>query len=199
MTCGPWWNAQAAHDADRRISRFFQEVNTYEADFIQKVFDEDGGLVQRATGILKLKRPGRFLWEYLEPSPQLILADGDNLWIYDAELEQATVKPIDEALGTAPIALLTGSRPLSENFDVTQAGARDGLKWIELTPHTQDTEFRRIGLGMDGKAIKQMDLHDQFGQKTVIRFENIRTNAPIPDTRFEFDAPEDVDIIGVPQ
>ncbi len=197
MTFSLWANAQTSEDADQRLNQFFEQVTTFEADFVQQVFGEDGALIQRSEGILKLKRPGRFLWEYLKPSPQLILADGNNLWIYDAELEQASIKGIDEALGAAPIVLLTENRPLSENFDIQDTGAREGLEWTQLTPHTQDTEFSQIEFGMDGINIVQMELHDQFGQKTVIRFENSRTNVGIPDSKFEFSPPDNVDVIGV--
>lgn len=190
-------NAQAGEDAEQRVNQFFEHVSTFKADFVQQVFSEDGTLIQGSEGILKLKRPGRFLWEYRIPSQQLILADGKNLWIYDAELEQVSIKGIDEALGAAPIVLLTENRPLSENFDVQETGSREGLEWIELIPHTQDTEFSQIEFGMDGINIVQMELHDQFGQKTVIRFENSQTNINIPDSEFMFIPPDNVDVIGV--
>jgi outer membrane lipoprotein carrier protein len=181
------------------LNRFFTEVTTLDTAFYQQVFDEAGNSIQRSQGRLKLSRPGRFRWEYITPSAQLILADGRNLWIYDAELEQATVKPIAEMLGATPITLLTELRPLEEEFFIEPVGERAGLHWVQLIPRTQDTEFNRVELGLRENQVRQMELHDQFGQKTVIRFEGMKTNLPLSDLEFQFEVPPGVDVIGVAQ
>ncbi|MEN8128854.1 MAG: outer membrane lipoprotein chaperone LolA [Pseudomonadota bacterium] len=181
------------------LNRFFTEVTTLDTAFYQQVFDEAGNSIQRSQGRLKLFRPGRFRWEYVTPSAQLILADGRNLWIYDVELEQATVKPITEMLGATPITLLTELRPLEDEFIIEPAGERAGLSWVQLTPRTQDTEFNRVELGLKGNQVRQMELRDQFGQKTVIRFEGMKTNLPLSNSEFQFDVPAGVDVIGVAQ
>ncbi|MCP4406412.1 MAG: outer membrane lipoprotein chaperone LolA [Gammaproteobacteria bacterium] len=181
------------------LNRFFTEVTTLDTAFYQEVFDEGGNSIQRSQGRLKLYRPGRFRWEYTTPTAQLILADGRNLWIYDVELEQATVKPVTDMLGATPITLLTELRPLEDEFLIEPAGERAGLHWVELTPRTQDTEFNRVELGLLEDQVRQMELHDQFGQKTVIRFEGMKTNLPLPRSEFQFDVPPGVDVIGVAQ
>ncbi len=181
------------------LNRFFTEVTTLDTDFYQEVFDEGGNSIQLSQGRLKLFRPGRFRWEYVAPSAQLILADGRNLWIYDVELEQVTVKPITDVLGATPVMLLTELRPLEGEFIIEPAGERAGLQWVQLTPRTQDTEFNRVELGLQENQVRQMELHDQFGQKTVIRFEDMKTNLPLSGSEFQFEAPPGVDVIGVAQ
>jgi outer membrane lipoprotein carrier protein len=184
--------AQLAVD---RLERFFEEVCSLEAEFVQQVFGEDGRLVQASSGRVQLTRPGRFRWEYEKPNAQLILADGEKLWIYDSELEQATVKTMETALGAAPIVLLTGERPLADEFEITPVERRDGLEWVKLRPKVQDTEFSRVILGLDKDGIKRMILHDQFGQTTVIRLFNVSTNAELSPDTFKFDPPVGTDVL----
>ncbi len=185
-----------ADEASERLRAFFSEVTTLDARFYQEVFDENGQSVQKSSGFVKLSRPGRCRWEYNWPTPQLILADGKRLWIYDEELAQATVKPIAEALGAAPIVLLTELRPLQEEFQIKALAEQDGLAWVALLPKVQDTEFKRIEIGMANNLVRQMALYDQFGQRTVIRFEDMKTDITIPPADFLFDVPEGVDVIG---
>ena len=185
-----------ANEARDRLNAFFTEIKTLDARFYQEVFDENGQSVQKSSGTIKLSRPGKFSWKYDRPSPQLILADGQRLWIYDEELAQATVKPMQDALGAAPIVLLTELRPLQEEFQINELTRQNGLTWLALLPKVQDTEFNRIEIGMQGELVRQMDLHDQFGQKTVIRFEDMKTNLALSPSDFRFDVPEGVDVIG---
>lgn len=182
---------------DTRLDHFFNDVNTLKATFSQEVRDEKGKLLQKSSGDVVLMRPGRFRWEYREPFPQLILADGDRLWLYDEELEQVTVKPQDEALGAAPIALLDQRGTLEEQFRISSAGQRDGLEWVVMVPKVQDTEFLRVEFGLDDAGIRRMKLLDQFGQTTAIEFSDLRTNSPLSRSMFRFDVPEGVDVIGV--
>ncbi len=179
-----------------RLNHFFNHVTTLEANFHQDVFDENGIQMQRSSGHMKLFRPGRFLWEYVNPTEQLILADGQNLWIYDVALEQASVKPMEQSLSSAPIALLTELRPLKKDFDIKEAPVRANLDWVRLTPKLSDTEFHRVEIGFDGEDIKQMELYDQFGQKTVIILSDLKTNIPMQPSQFRFDVPPGVDVIG---
>ena len=185
-------------DAIQRLDKFFAEVNSFNGRFTQTVFDEQGDVVQNAEGDIALDKPGKFRWQYTQPYPQLILADGEYLWIYDEELLQASAKPIEEALGNAPIMLLTDIRPLSEDFEIMEAATRDGLNWVELIPLIQDTEFHRIQIGFDEIGISKMELHDHFSQKTVIEFNNLETNIVFEQDHFTFNAPEGVDVVGYP-
>lgn len=179
-----------------RLDRFFERVSSLDAVFTQEVYDEQGKPLQRASGRVELARPGRLRWEYEDPDRQLILADGARLWTFDEALEQATVKPLHEALGSAPVMLLTRQGDLEQEFEVQEAGRHEGLEWVQIHPRTRDTEFDRIRIGLDEQGIRQMVLFDRFGQKTVIRFERVRTNIAIPPAQFRFDPPPGVDVIG---
>jgi outer membrane lipoprotein carrier protein len=175
-----------------------QSLQTLEADFYQQVVDADGEIIQEAKGSFELKKPGKFRWEYDPPDSQHIVADGKNLWMFDIELAQATVQPLDEALGNAPIILLTDSKPLAEDFEIRDMPDAFGLSWIALAPKIRDTEFYRVEIGMDGEQIRVMKLHDHFDQQTIIRFSNILTNKNLPDSLFLFTVPDGVDVIGTP-
>lgn len=187
-----------AGDGIQQLDKFFAEVNSFEGQFIQIVYDESGEVIQEAKGDIALDKPGRFRWQYTHPYPQLILADGEYLWIYDEDLLQASAKPMDTALGNAPIMLLTNVRPLTDDFEVKDADTKDGLNWVELTPLVQDTEFHKIRIGLDEQGVKIMELQDQFSQKTVIEFANLETNISFGPDQFKFITPEGVDVVGYP-
>lgn len=185
-------------EALRRLDQFLTEVDSFEGQFKQTVIDEDGEVVQDSEGDVALHKPGRFRWQYTKPYPQLILADGEYLWIYDEDLLQATAKPIKEALGNAPIMLLTNIRPLNLDFEIKEVATREGLDWVELMPIVKDTEFNLINIGLSNQGIKIMELYDQFSQKTIIEFLNLKTNVNFPQAYFKFNASNGVDIVGHP-
>ncbi|MDD3519578.1 MAG: outer membrane lipoprotein chaperone LolA, partial [Chromatiales bacterium] len=169
-----------AADGPERLERFFRDVNAFDASFTQQVHDEKGEVLQTSSGRVLLQRPGRFRWDYEKPFSQSIVADGQYLWIYDADLAQVTVQEMGTALGRAPIALLSERRSLHEDFVVTAAAPREGLEWVDLRPRDRDTDFLRIEFGLDERAVRWMTLHDQFGQKTVIRFTDMKINPDLP-------------------
>ncbi len=191
-----WLPLAHADQALDRFNQFFAEMKTLQASFHQEVFDDRGRRLQQSSGHLQLLRPGRFRWEYATPNQQLILADGKNLWIYDPDLEQATVKPMAESLGSAPIALLTQFSTLEVAYAIRKGDAHDNLEWVQLIPKIQDTDFHRVEIGFDGKELRRMELYDQFGQKTVITLSELKMNEPINPSRFRFQAPAGTDIIG---
>jgi len=188
----------SASQAKQHLDRFFAEVHSFNGSFVQTVYDENDEVIQDSNGDVALEKPGKFRWHYVEPYPQLILADGDYLWLYDPELLQATAKPIDEALGNAPIMLLTNIRPLEQDFKIVEADSREGLDWVELVPLVQDTEFHRIQIGLNEEGIQKMELHDHFAQKTVIEFTDLKVDVSFPQQHFEFVPPAGVDIVGHP-
>lgn len=188
-----------AQTTEERLYESLHTLTSLTANFYQQVLDSEGEIIQEAKGIFELKKPGRFRWHYDLPYSQQIISDGKNLWLFDLELEQATVQPIEQALGSAPIILLTDLKPLSEDFDIREMPESFGLHWLALVPKIQDTEFYRVEIGLDGNVIREMRLHDHFDQKTIIRFSEINTSANLPDARFEFSIPEGVDVIGSPR
>ncbi|MEM7304962.1 MAG: outer membrane lipoprotein chaperone LolA [Pseudomonadota bacterium] len=187
-----------AQTSEQQLSDILQSLQTLEADFYQQVIDADGEIVQEAKGTFELKRPGKFRWHYDPPYSQHIIADGKNLWMLDLELAQATVQPLDEALGNAPIILLTESKPLTDDFEIRDMPDEFGLQWIALAPKIQDTEFYRVEIGMNDGLIREMKLHDHFDQQTIIRFSNFKSDSSLPDSRFLFTVPDGVDVIGTP-
>ncbi|MEJ2115942.1 MAG: outer membrane lipoprotein chaperone LolA [Gammaproteobacteria bacterium] len=197
--CVPVIGPVYGEDAIQRLDKFFSEVNSFEGQFTQIVYDENNQIVQEANGDVALHKPGRFRWHYIKPYPQLILADGEYLWIYDEDLLQASAKPIDTALGNAPIMLLTNVRPLTDDFEIKDAGVKDGLNWVELTPLVQDTEFLKIHIGLNDKGVSRMELQDHFSQKTVIEFADLEINVSFASNQFKFIAPEGVDVVGYPE
>jgi outer membrane lipoprotein carrier protein len=188
-----------AQTTEERLYESLRTLTSLKANFFQQVVDSEGEIVQEAKGTFELKKPGRFRWHYDAPYSQEIIADGKNLWLFDLELAQATVQPIEQALGSAPIILLTDLKPLSDDFDIREMPESFGLQWVALVPKIQDTEFYRVEIGLDDNVIREMRLHDHFDQKTIIRFSEINTSANLPDTRFKFSIPEGVDVIGTPR
>lgn len=182
-----------------RLNYFFSGVVTMQGSFTQTVVDDNGDLVQEAAGTLKLLRPGRFRWDYQTPFKQLIVSDGQFLWIYDEELAQATVRDIGAALGATPIMLLSEIRPVEEDFTVINEVTEGDLDWVDLAPKMSDTDFRRIRFGLDSVGLRQMILHDQFGQKTTIVFSQIRINEEVAASAFRFQVPPGVDLINAAQ
>lgn len=188
----------AAESGKQRLEKFINKVNTFEATFTQEVVSEDGKVSPASIGKVQLSRPGRFNWQYEKPYPQKIIADGKNVWIYDEDLEQVTVKPLGDALSATPVALLTQKGNLIKNFQLIDQESRESLSWVELKPKAPDTDFQRILIGLDHEGIKAMDLYDQFGQITVIRFHEAKYNTKIPSSQFKFTPPDGVDVIGQP-
>ena len=181
-----------------RLQKFSSEMATFKATFVQSLYNEHDQAVQKTEGSVVLKRPGKFRWDYSKPYEQQIVADGERLWIYDTELAQVSVKKTDNALGAAPIGLLSENRPLQDDFILTELGPREGLYWIELEPKVKDTDFQKIYLGLDSVGMRVMELRDSFGQATQIQFNSIEVNVAISDDAFKFTPPPDVDVIGTP-
>ncbi len=188
-----------AQTTEQMLYESFRNLSSLKANFYQQVLDSNDEIIQEAKGTFELKKPGRFRWHYDPPYSQQIIADGQNLWLFDLELAQVTVQPIEEALGSAPIILLTDIKPLNEDFEIREMPQAFGLDWVALVPKIKDTEFYRVEIGLDEGIIREMKLHDHFDQKTVIRFSEIDTSIAIPNDRFKFLIPDGVDVIGSPR
>lgn len=192
-------------DALAALKQLLQGLNTLQAEFTQTVLNDELETVRQSIGTFYLQRAtgkgddvGKFRWDYVEPFEQVIVGDGVNLWTYDPDLEQATVKPMQETLASSPASLLTGTAPIEEEFDVSEIGASGELYWVELKPRVQDTDFERVRVGLNDGELDTMELLDNLGQTTRIRFHNVRRNVDIATDRFEFSPPEGADLIGEP-
>jgi chaperone LolA len=166
------------------------------ATFEQQAFDRAGKVVDRSSGRFAFARPGKFRWAYEKPHQQLLVSDGTHLWIYDPDLQQVTVKRIDQAISSTPAALLAGKDDITQLFTLRDAGAKDGLAWVEALPKAKDTGFDRVRLGMDGKTLAAMELFDQLGGHTVLRFADLKANVAVPPDTFHFTPPQGADVIG---
>ena len=170
-------------------------LKTLQASFTQTQFDDKMRQQQVTSGEFFLKKPGRFRWEYKQPYSQLIVSDSKSLWIYDPELEQAVLKPLDKALGATPIALLTGEQPLQEQFNIVELGNIDGREFLQLEPKLKDTDYALMLLALSDKGLEAMELKDRLGQVTRIELLQPQLNASIDDSRFNFKPPKGVDIV----
>ncbi|RUM95027.1 MAG: outer membrane lipoprotein carrier protein LolA [Thiothrix sp.] len=187
-----------ADSGSERLNHFMQNVKTLDTAFTQEVMSEDGEITQASQGRFMLSRPGKFRWEYQKPTPQEIISDGMSLWIYDKELEQVTVKPLSEVIGSSPAAILMQQSDLSKDYQILDQSSQEGLDWVALNPLDKNGDFIQILIGLNAKGIQAMDLHDQFGQITKIRFQQSEFNTSINGENFKFTPPVGVDVIGQP-
>jgi outer membrane lipoprotein carrier protein len=172
------------------LKAMLNETTTAKANFAQSVYDKNGKVLQQSTGTMAFSRPGRFRWEYNKPYEQSIVGDGTRLWIYDKDLNQVTVRKLDRALGASPAALLAGSNEIEKNYALKSVGAEHGLDWLEAVPKAQDTAFERIRMGFSKTGLDTMELRDQFGQTTLIKFGDLQRNVKIPAETFMFTPPK---------
>ena len=180
------------------LKNFVNQTTSAKARFAQMVLDKNLKKLQQATGTMQFSRPGRFRWEYDKPYEQTIVGDGSRLWIYDKDLNQVTVRKLDRALGASPAALLAGSNEIEKEYTITSIGNQEGLDWIEAVPKARDTAFERIRLGFSGATLQAMELRDQFGQVTVIRFADLERNPKLSPDAFKFTPPKGADVISEP-
>jgi outer membrane lipoprotein carrier protein len=174
---------------------FNAATRTATARFEQQVFDRAGKVVDRASGTFAFARPGKFRWTYEKPHKQLLVGDGAKLWIHDPDLNQVTVKRIDNAISSTPAALLAGKDDITALFTLRDAGTADGLAWVEATPKAPDTGFERVRLGLNGKTLAAMELQDQLGGRTMLRFFDLKANAAVAADTFKFTPPKGADVI----
>ena len=174
---------------------FNSSSKTASGRFEQQVFDRGGKVVEKASGTFAFQRPGKFRWVYDKPNKQVLVGDGTRLWIHDPDLNQVTVKKIGAAISSTPAALLAGKDDITALFTLRDAGTADGLSWVEATPKAQDTGFERVRLGLQGKALAAMELHDQLGGRTLLRFTELKSNAPVTADSFKFTPPKGADVL----
>lgn len=189
--------------AVQELKALLADLETLQAAFTQSVLNDELEPVRESSGSFLLQRAGEgrlgmFRWNYTVPFEQTIVGDGVNLWTYDPELEQATVKPMQETLASSPASLLTGASPIEEDFIIREIGRSGELYWIELKPRVQDTDFERVRVAIDDGELDTMELLDTLGQTTRIRFEDVRRNAGLDESVFRFTPPANADVIGEP-
>ena len=183
-------------DSLERFKRFVQDTQSARAEFEQKVYGRGGKLMQESQGSFVFQRPGRFRWNYAKPVDQLIVGDGERVWIYDRDLNQVTVRKLSRALGSTPAALLAGASDVEAAFELRDAGMRDGLEWLEARPKEREAGFELVRMGFDAQSLQAMELVDHFGHTTRLRFTNLQRNPTIDPAQFRFEPPKGADVLG---
>jgi len=189
-------HAAADQAGQQRVERFLQGLEGLQARFTQTLTDRAGKVTDESKGTLAIKRPNRFRWDYRDPHEQTIVADGKRVWLYDADLEQVTVRALDNTLSATPAMLLSGESKLDENFTATQSTQEQGVQWVRLEPKRNDTDFKWVRLGFAGDDLKFMQLADKLGQTTTLSFSDFERNPPLDPARFVFNVPPGADVIG---
>lgn len=189
----------AAHAAALdQFKAFVANTKSAKGEFTQQQQRAKGSTAKPtppSSGSFVFARPGKFIWNYQKPYEQLLQADGDQLYIYDKDLNQVTVKKLGNALGSSPAAILFGSNDLEKNFTLTEAGTRDGLEWLNAVPKARDTTFEQISIGLRDGTPQAMELKDTFGQTSVLKFTNFQRNPSLGAQQFKFEMPKGADVI----
>lgn len=187
-------SALASEGADR-LARMLEPVQTYVADFDQQILDSSGQRLQEASGQMWLSRPGRFRWEVEAPYEQIVVSDGEQVTLYDPDLQQATVQALDERVTHTPALLLSGSADeLTESYEVSRS-QQGAAETFTLLPKSSDTLFEELKLTFYGERLGFLQMTDSTGQRTAIEFDDLQQNVEVPDGRFRVDLPEGTDVI----
>ncbi len=178
-----------------QLKNFLDTSRSARGMFTQTVIAKSGKKPQQSAGIFALQRPGKFRWSYEKPYKQLLVSDGEKLWSYDPDLNQVAVKKLGTALGASPAALLAG-QDLGKHFLLKEGTPADGLEFVEATPKGGDASFERVRIGFAANQPVSMEIHDSFGQVTVLRFTGFEVNPAMPAALFRFVAPAGADVVG---
>lgn len=178
------------------LSTLLNGVHSMQANFVQTVYDNHQQAIQKSLGKIFLQRPGKFRWQVTKPIPQLIIANGSKLWIYDADLEQVTIRSLKQSAGETPALFLSHENlDLAQNYAVSELPHQGTLRWFRLVPKKADSMFASVEMGFLNQQIQQMNLQDHLGHVTKVAFKNIKTNIVLSSSLFNFKAPRQVDVI----
>jgi outer membrane lipoprotein carrier protein len=188
---------EAHAGAVEQLKAFISGTRSAQAEFTQTVLDSKGHKMQTASGTMQFVRPGKFRWEYRTPYEQLIVGDGEKFWLYDADLEQVTVRKLDAALGSSPAALLSGNNEIERGFMLEEAGQQYGLTWLTAKSRSNESTFSAIRMGFNTQSeLAAMELNDAFGNTTILRFAHMQRNPQLAPSLFQFVPPKGADVLG---
>lgn len=196
LICGVVFSSAAMADGVTSLKDFYNNTNAMRAKFHQEVKDNTGAVIQEVEGTMQLQRPNKFRWDYNKPYEQQIISDGKDVFLYDTDLEQVTIRTLSQALGSSPAALLAGGAEVEKSFVLKAIKGKDGLDWVEALPSSDDSGFERILLGFNGKKLSKMEMYDSFKNVTMIAFSSVERNPTLQLSSFLFTTPEGVDVIG---
>lgn len=182
--------------ARSELERFSDGLETLQVDFSQVVKSQDGSIQDKTYGNAWLKSPDKLRWVYAGDFPEIIVADGTDVWIYDEALEQVTIKPQSTSVADTPLLILTDISQLDQQFRVAELGDFEDMQLLELKSRDEESQFERVLMGVDASGIRMMIMEDAFGQRTEIHFTNIVRNAEVEADVFSFTPPEGTDVVG---
>lgn len=186
--------SMASDEPIKQLKNFLSSSKSITANFKQVLLNEAGDPLQTSYGLLYLQRPGKFRWDYTKPFQQQIVSTAGKVWFYDSDLEQVTIKKLDESVGSTPALLLSGEITLEDNYTIEQQGTDNGIHWVKLSPKNQESSFKYVLIGLEKGALSGMQLSDNFGQLTRIYFSNLKLNHSLDADIFEFKPPTGVDV-----
>ena len=184
----------ARADAVESLRDFVREAKTGRATFTQTVTSPDGAKKKASSGNFEFSRPNRFRFEYRKPYEQLIVGDGQKVWIFDADLQQASSRPLAQALGSTPAALLAGGS-LDKDFNLSNLPAAQGLEWVQAVPRDKESAFQSLRVGFKGRTLAAIEIVDSFGQHSRLDFNDLATNVPVGLDVFKFVPPKGVAVV----
>lgn len=186
-----------AEDRPNQLDNFLQGLETFSAAFEQTLFNQHGEELEKSVGVMHIRRPGMFHWAYWEPYVQYLISDGVNLWIYDEDLEQVTIRNISNVIEESPAAILGGDIDIDAHYVVINLDIEgsDGIDWLELTPRDVESQYSAIRLGFQEGQLVRMILFDNLGQTTQIKLLDMKRNNKLNIELFQFTVPEGVDVI----
>jgi outer membrane lipoprotein carrier protein len=178
-----------------KLHAFIEQTRSAKANFTQEVTDSNGEVQPQARGTVQFERPGKFRWTYDKPYEQIIVGDGEKLWIYDKDLNQVTRRNLDKAIGSSPAALLAGADDVDKYFSLNAVGMKNKLDWLEVKPYDTDSLFEKVRMGFRGNMLEIMELFDNFGQRTTIKFSNLKRNPGSSPGLYTFTVPQGADVV----
>ncbi len=186
----------AGADGMSSVKAFYEQTKSVRANFHQVVTDKQGRKVQEVDGEMQLLRPNKFRWDYRKPYEQQIISDGNQVWLYDTELAQVTIRSLNQSIGSSPASLLAGGADIDKAFKLVNASRKDKLDWVSAIPKDKDSGFDKILMGFQDNKIQEMSLIDSFGHTTKIVFTQVEVNPVLEPKNFLFQVPKGVDVVG---
>lgn len=183
-------------DGVSSLKDFFNHTHSMRAQFHQVVLDKQGRKTQEVDGTMLLQRPNKFRWDYQKPFEQQIISDGKQVFLYDNELQQVTIRELGNAIGSSPAAMLAGGENVEKSFTLKNAVRKDGLTWVLALPKDKDSGFDRVLLGFKADKLRKMELYDSFSHVTHITFDSVERNPELQTSNFLFTPPKGVDVVG---
>lgn len=186
----------ALADGVESLQEFYKNTNSMRAKFHQVVNDNKNRKVQEVEGTMQLQRPNKFRWDYSKPYEQQIVSDGKQVFLYDTDLQQVTMRDLSKAIGSSPAAMLAGGDAVEKSFTLKNASRKDGLTWVLALPKDKDSGFDRVLLGFKAEKLRKMEMYDSFNHVTHITFDDVERNPSLDEATFLFIPPKGVDVVG---